>query len=211
MFLQGGPSAFRNGAQSPAMNGLGRLVGTLLVAVAACSPTPSSPPAATGIIEPTLTAGPSKPAPAATTVPTPSPVQALGPLADGIPTTIDGANVYVAAAAEQHIKGSTNDEPFLVGGWFHQGRPTVFCPAYRYGTRWGCDAWIWLYPDAAATGGRTIYPSDPPNLTDTDLYGATRAVVLRVHTHDPACPSDLEGCDLLPVEEALVWLGEAQP
>jgi hypothetical protein len=132
----------------------------------------------------------------------------LGPLANGIPTTIDGGIVFVGADAEQHIKRSTSDEPFLIGGWFHEGRPTIFCPAYRDGTRWGCNAWIWLYPDAASKEARTIYPAEPPNLTDTALYGATRGVVLRAHTHDPACPSDLKGCDLLPVEEAVLWSGD---
>lgn len=171
---------------------------------AAGAPWATLPPGYSGF---PAASSPSTPAPAIARSPSP----ALGPLTDGIPTTIDGAMVYVGVDAEQYIKHSTSAKPFLLGGWFHQGQPTVFCPAYLYGTRWGCNAWIRLYPDATRTNAQTIYPTDPPNLTAADLYGATRAIVLLVHTHDPGCPSDFKGCELLTVEDAIVWLGPAQP
>ena len=64
-------------------------------------------------------------------------------------------------------------------------------------SEWGCNAWIPLYPDQTAPTALTIYPSDPPTLSDDDLYGVLRAVVLRVHTHDPACRPRLDDVSAL--------------
>lgn len=133
----------------------------------------------------------------------------LGPFVDGIPTSIDGVTVHVGDEAQRALERSLNAESFLIGGWFHAGRAILSCPVYLYGTRWGCNAWIWLYSDATAPEARFVYPADPPNLADVLVFGETRPVVLRVHTHESACPSDFEGCDLLPVEEAVAWIGAA--
>lgn len=179
---------------------------TMALLATGCSPVTPTETAPTATI--TITPAPSQ-APLSPTPPSPTASPVLGPMARGIPTTVDGVQVFIGDAARGKIKTSTSGEAFLVGGWFHEGRPRIFCPAYLYGTRWGCNAWIPLYPDQTASGALTIYPSVPTTLSEDDLYSVLRAVVLRVHTHDPACTPDVKDCASLPVEEGVVWFGLA--
>jgi hypothetical protein len=147
---------------------------------------------------------PTSPATAVATVgSTPS---ATEPAGDGIPTTIDGQPVLTGAGIADAIANTTDDTPFLIGGWFPASDyydkycaalapGPASCTPYKLHFSKGSQDAMWVYPATAAA--------------DILSYMATQPVVMRVHTHDPRCADlpNLDGCTTLPVLEAIVWLG----
>jgi hypothetical protein len=130
--------------------------------------------------------------------------------ADGIPTTIDGQPVLFGSAAAKAIAASTDATPLLVGGWFHDAKatPDRVCPAVLI-YPWGpCDNFELF---TGKTGSDAIWILDsrpyPPIIDELVVSASTRAVVLRIHTHDPLCRGDASWCLPLPIADEIVWTG----
>lgn len=134
--------------------------------------------------------------------------------ADGIPTTIDGQPVLFGSAAASAIANSTDDTPILVGGWFHAGQGI---PDSRI-----CDLMFWgncsgfeLYTGKAGPDGIWIRIAQgyPPAVDPAEGSASTRAVVLRIHTHDAGCaqssvwPRSVKACQTVPIADEIVWTG----
>jgi hypothetical protein len=127
----------------------------------------------------------------------------------GMPTTIGGEPVLTGTAITNAIGTSTDDTPFLVGGWLHVEQPQLYCPMVLTNhSPWTiCDA-LPLYGSADESEPLWIYPGQPSKLGDLSPHQATRPVVLRIHTHDPACPTGyIADCSRLPVFIEVVWAG----
>jgi len=124
---------------------------------------------------------------------------------DSIPATIDGQPVLTGWAIADTIANSTDDTPFLIGGWFPAGGNYTYCLAitpgpascapYLLHLSKGSEESLFVYPDTAAS--------------DIVSYMATQPVVMRVHTHDARCQAlpNLDHCDNRLVLEEIVWLG----
>ena len=168
-----------------------------------------------------------KTSPLATPPPTVQP--SIGPIVDGLPTTIDGQSVLLMPAAVKDLVASTSDRSMLVGGWFHAPAPVWWCPAQGYDSPWGtCLRFavyegptggigdilgkpVWLY-GKPPTETILIYPGNSLTLDETQPYAATRPVVIAVHTHDPACAIGqiilAEPCSWQAVLDEVVWVGQ---
>ncbi len=124
---------------------------------------------------------------------------------NSIPATIDGQPVLTGWAIADTIANSTDDTPFLIGGWFPAGGNYTYCLAitpgpascapYLLHLSKGSEESLFVYPDTAAS--------------DIVSYMATQPVVMRVHTHDARCQAlpNLDHCDNRLVLEEIVWLG----
>jgi hypothetical protein len=124
----------------------------------------------------------------------------------GIPATIDGRPVLMGAAITDAISKSTDDTPFLIGGWFPAGGYYgPFCAAQAPGPA-SCTPYL-LHLSKGSQESLFVYPAT--YATDILSYMATQPVVMRVHTHDARCADlpNLDGCDKRPVLEEIVWLG----
>ena len=102
---------------------------------------------------------------------------------------------------------AVDDTPILVGGWFHAGKVDRVCTMDLPSSWWGCSSFplyaskggsdaIWIFP----AGGRPTGPVDA-----SDASASTRAVVLRIHTHDAACQDLQKECLSRPVADEIVW------
>jgi hypothetical protein len=133
-------------------------------------------------------------------------------LVDGIPVAVEGQPVLVGQAANTALRDATVNTPMLIGGWLHPFQ-WMSCPAVllRSPSPWNpCDA-TRLFPspfDGPEAIGiyRGLSGAGLPTIPD----GGVQAVVLRVHTHDPACATGAE-CKGLPVLETVVWQGGLEP
>lgn len=144
---------------------------------------------------------------------TPAPTQAIGPDVDGVPATIDGETVFMGQALRAEIKGRASDDGFLAGGWFRNGDGdrsfcTLFDPPPQFNT---CRQGFNLHDGRTGPWAIRLAINDPPRF-DLGIARQNRPVVLRLHTHDPGCgvfyslhPRD---CAVLPVLDAMVWLGD---
>jgi hypothetical protein len=138
----------------------------------------------------------------------PSSSPSIGPLLDGIPVTIDGEQVLRGAGnIAKRFEDLRYPQPFLAGGWFHAGQPERFCPAYLTRTPWWSCSTFALYELPQGGAAVWIYPGDPLKVDPAVPTAADRAVVLRIHTHDAACPAEFSDCISLPVLVEVVWLG----
>jgi hypothetical protein len=136
----------------------------------------------------------------------PMPTLAPGPNQDAIPATIDGQPVLTREAIADAIAMSTDDTPFLIGGWFPAGDDShgycmrlapgpASCTPYLLHLSKGSEETLFVYPSGASA--------------DIALHMATQPVVMRVHTHDAGCRNlpNADGCGDTLVLEAIVWLG----
>jgi hypothetical protein len=194
------------------MRGHERSLAALLVAVlAACqTPPPTSSPAAST----------SPPGPTGSPVaagPTPEPTQAVGPLDEGVPTSLDGEQVFTRDALRAEIRNHSDAEPFLAGGWLRDvdtgGGFCVFQPPPPPFDL--CDFGFSLYDGRTGYWNIVLSVGRPPDtIIDPRLaFGPTRAVVLRLRVNDPACTPDLAvhpDCLHIPVIQDVAWLGEIQ-
>jgi len=144
---------------------------------------------------------------------TPGPPATVEPsldLVDGLPLFIDGQQVLTGDLARATIQGVRDSRSILIGGWLHPLQ-LMSCPAMRTPDRWNPCFAKRLYPSPfAGPEALGIFPGlNPPGLPDLPA-GTVQAVVVRVHTHDAACPAD-QGCETYPVLEAVVWQGGLVP
>lgn len=155
------------------------------------------------------------PVPTASARPEDTPGPTLTPqpsldLVDGLPLFIDGEQVLTGDLARVTVQGVRDDRSILVGGWLHPYQ-VMSCPNESSPSPWNaCDA-TRLFPSPfAGPEAIGIYQglSGPGLPTIPD--GSVQAVVLRIHTHDPACTTGAE-CVGLPVLEAVVWSSPVQP
>lgn len=131
-------------------------------------------------------------------------------LVDGLPQFIDGEQVLTGDLARVTILGVRDGRSILVGGWLHPAQ-VLSCPAIRSPSPWNACAAAQLFPspfDGPDALGiyRGLSAPGLPTIPD----GSVQAVVLRVHTHDPACTTD-PTCIRLPVLDAVIWSGPVQP
>lgn len=200
-------------------------------ALGSASATSSHPSESTGMAAGSSTP-PTSPTPKTSLLATPPPSTepSIGPIVDGLPTTIDGRAVLLMPAAVKDLVASTSDRSFLVGGWFHAPAPVWWCPAQGYDSPWGtCLRFavyegpnggigdilgkpVWLY-GKPPTETILVYPGNSLTLDETQPYSATRPVVIAVHTHDPACAAGqiilTEPCSSQVVLYEIVWVGSA--
>ena len=174
-------------------------------------PSPASP-APSRVVETSPSAAP--------VAPTPEPTEAVGPLVEGVPASLDGRPVFHADELRAQILDRTDATSFYAGGWFRDvNRAGGFCALYsppplfdvcHYGfSLWDGRTGYW---DVTLSRGRP-----PHTVIDAALpFAADRAVVLQIHTNDPTCSPDVLGyptCVHIPVVENVAWLGpvEAEP
>lgn len=186
---------------------------TMLVVVACSTVTPSLGPS--GRTEPSTSVAPSTP-PGPLTTPSPTeapPTQSIGEIVDGVPTSLDGQAVLRGDAMRNEIKRRADATPFLVGGWFRgvDERPmscTLFRPPPEFDT---CREGFRVYDSRTGPWLIRLAVNDPPRFDPSIAYAQERPVVLRIHTHDPACaeydPEPPENCENYPVLDELAWLG----
>lgn len=139
----------------------------------------------------------------------------LGPIVDGVPTTIDGRPVLRGEALRSALAATTDDAPILAGGWFHDQRPApVFCPLIlRPAPRLDlCANGFELFDGALGLRLTKIAAGDLDRSATFALsHEALRPVVLEVGTHDPECTPDVDkamACLHTPVLRAVPWLGD---
>jgi hypothetical protein len=142
--------------------------------------------------------------PAVSASPTAGPVDIGGSYPDGIPRTIDGRPVLRPAVAETHAAATTDDTPFLVGGWATQ--------AYRFCSFHAIDMpspFLWCSPNFLGEKADVGILEVAPDRTDIPLG----RVVLEVHTHDvraaDCVATDRVYCRAALVVDAVVWQGSA--
>ncbi len=136
---------------------------------------------------------------------------AFGPNVGGIPETGNGEPVLLGSAASVAFQNSTDDRPILVGGWLDGSQ--VYCAAFTSTWRWStCYGYSLLSRPMTGVSqiGVARGLSDAP--IDAVPEGSVLPTVLRVHTHDPNCPSGTRiDCAHLPVLDAIVWKGSVEP
>jgi hypothetical protein len=143
----------------------------------------------------------------------------LGAAIAGVPTTIDGEQVFMGNALRAEIDGRANPTPFLAGGWFRAIDDMPFsCPLFDPPPQFRtCRAGFRLHDARTGPWRITLAINDPPRFDRVIATTQERPVVLRIHTHDPACatylPDDPVACARRPVLDQLVWLGavESEP
>jgi hypothetical protein len=182
------------------------LIGLVIGVAAGCqtieqpSPRSSSPPAAS----------PS----AVAVVPTPEPTQEIGPLVEGVPTTLDGEGVFTRDALRAEIRNRTDATPFYAGGWFREGmNEGRFCTLYAGPMKlFLCGNGFSLHDGRAGYWSTEVTYGWPRVIPLGEPVAADRAVVLRIHTHDTDCSQLSEGydCAHIPVLESVGWLGDVQ-
>ena len=136
---------------------------------------------------------------------------ASGPNVGGIPETVNGEPVLMGSAASAAFQNSTDDSPILVGGWLNGSQ--IYCAAFTSTWRWStCYGYSLLSRPMTGVSQIAVARglSDAP--IDTVPEGSVLPIVLRVHTHDPNCPSGTRiDCAHLPVLDAIVWKGSVEP
>jgi hypothetical protein len=136
---------------------------------------------------------------------------ALGPNLGGIPETVNGEPVLMGSAASAAFQNSTDESPILVGGWLDGSQ--IYCAAFTSTWRWStCYGYSLLSRPMTGVSqiGVARGLSDAP--IDTVPEGSVLAIVLRVHTHDPKCPSGTRiDCAHLPVFDVVVWKDSVEP
>jgi hypothetical protein len=150
------------------------------------------------------------PLPTSTPLMTPMPgsvFETPGPLVDGVPESFGGQPVFRGPTLASRIVEASSEEPFLAGGWFHEGEVIRFCSFRRFDRAVDLCYSFGLY-DSAARGDPVWIGQGDDGLLPTGLSEeSNQAVVLLVHTHDPRCSSDDTGCATRPVLSQIVWLG----
>jgi hypothetical protein len=136
---------------------------------------------------------------------------------DGIPTQIDGQRVYrVTEQAEWHNLGGS----FLLGGYPYfvemicvpttAASDALSTPAERDLLTGNCSGMALASSTGPTTAMPWVAPKSPGlDSLDSFIFSWGRAVVLRVHTHDPEatqCPADERSrCEAAVVVDGVVW------
>lgn len=134
-------------------------------------------------------------------------------LADGLPTSVSGQPVVIGTAATRAMASSTDNSPFLVGGWLVNPGPLA-CPVIGLGeAQWsGCLGARLLSRPVMGTASIVVVQGSGSVPLPEIAVGLLEPIALRVHTHDPACPSSPRiDCATLPVLEGIAWEGAVQP
>ncbi|HEY2916705.1 MAG TPA: hypothetical protein VGI98_05760 [Candidatus Limnocylindrales bacterium] len=143
-------------------------------------------------------------------LPTPAPTigAQASPSSFELPSEIDGQPVLVGDAASAALGSSTDTTPILIGGWL---KPYTFmsCPVMlSFPPVWNICSAIHLYLAPWSSGALAVYqPGSPADLPTVPAW-LVQPVVLRVHTHDPGCPT-IDDCASLAVLDGVAWLGRA--
>ena len=156
-----------------------------------------------------LPSGPAS-SPVPTSSPSPTPPPTPGALLNGIPTSFDGQPVLRGDDLRAAIAASTNDTPFLAGGYL-QSRVSVFnclnVPADESADEKAIDQCFSFGLYDQLVGGLVIWVSrGDAGLLTADMIGVDRPVVLRLHTHDSRCTQPY--CVQTPVLVSVAWLGD---
>jgi hypothetical protein len=150
-------------------------------------------------------------------VPTPEPTQEVGPLVEGIPTTLDGEWVFKGDALRAEIRDRIDAKPFYAGGWLRdvdtRGGFCVFQPPPPLFDL--CDFGFSLYDGRTGYWDISLSIGRPPDtVIDPSLpFGPTRAAILRLRVNDPTCTPDLSvhpACLHIPVIQEVAWLGPVE-
>jgi hypothetical protein len=154
-----------------------------------------------------------------TTVATRSPGILMG--SNGLPVSIDGETVLVGSEAKARAGASPDPTPFLVGGWLYDGKALCPAGAVPTGPELLQTGWCGIWP--ALEPSPTSDPNDSQSIWTIFLPGFSPAepippsgnatpevaVVLRVHTHDPAaieCPiTERAECGLAVIVDTVEW------
>jgi hypothetical protein len=141
--------------------------------------------------------------------PAPSPVPSPSALVDGLPISIDGQPVLRGDDLRAAIASSTDDTPFLAGGYL-QSRVSVFncrvVPADESADAKAIDQCFSFGLYDQLVGGLVIWVSrGDAGLLTADMIGVDRPVVVRLHTHDSRCKQPY--CAQTPVLVSVAWLG----
>jgi hypothetical protein len=194
------------------MHAKSRVLGALLVCVlTACEAVPpTSIPVASQV--PDVSQSPVAVAPA------PEPTQDVGPLVGGVPESVDGQPVFIAARLRSEIAHGAGAGPILAGGWFRDGdSPTGFCvfnPPPRQVDL--CGNGFDLFDGRTGYWETTLSMGWPRAIDLEQAYSADRAVVLRIHSHDATCTAEVRAaypqldCAHIAVLDGVVWLGPVE-
>jgi len=188
-----------------------RVIAAAFVAVVAACQTP--PPTA----NPSPSSNPGPTGSPVAVVHTPEPTQVVGPLVEGVPTTLDGEQVFTRDALRAQIHDRSDATPFLAGGWFREEiHGASFCTFYLPPPIFDlCHYGFSLYDGRTGYWDINLSTGRPPNtVIDPSLpYAAARAVVLLLHVHDPICTKGLSDYPYylqMPVVDGIAWLGEPE-
>lgn len=130
--------------------------------------------------------------------------------ADGLPRSLDGRPVLRGAAALAHAQSTTDDTPFLIGGWVTYLPGVSACPNQPVGDT------SWLH-DCVMVGFSDLAGAEDPGLTEAVtfrfvLHGLSSGpAVAEVDVHDPrasSCGSAAPACERLMVVRRIVWAGD---
>ena len=96
----------------------------------------------------------------------------------------------------------------LFGGWLRGG--IVWSCLPETGDPWNPCKALAIFPSPTDVAARFVYfvGQSLPDLGGPDRAGEAEPIVVRVHTHDPACAAP--SCEHIPVLDAVVWLGAIQ-
>jgi hypothetical protein len=141
--------------------------------------------------------------------PASSPGPSPAVLVNGLPTSIDGQPVLRGDDLRAAIANSTDDTPFLAGGYL-QSRVSVFncrnVPADESADQKAIDQCFSFGLYDQLVGGLVIWVSrGDAGLWTADMIGVDRPVVLQLHTHDSRCTQPY--CAQTPVLVGVAWLG----
>lgn len=121
---------------------------------------------------------------------------------EGIPTVIDGVRVLSVVEAIAHAQAATNDEPFVVGGWWTPSGARCAPAARRIHPLISIcsDGSIQSGPSFSSDGLAIVSPDEP-------IYAGP--IVVQVHTRDPrakTCPADRrDSCLRAVIVDRVLW------
>lgn len=136
--------------------------------------------------------------------------QTPGPIREGVPRTFGGNEVLRGGELARWIASTTDETPFLAGGWFRKDHLVRFCPIPRSVTDVDACYSFALYDTKG--GGEPLWIARGDQALDAARLSedATRPVVLQIHTHDARCSTADGGCELRPVLLQVIWLGDPE-
>jgi len=149
---------------------------------------------------------------------TPAPTQAIGPIVEGLPASVDEAPVLGGWPLRHAIEDADDDAAILAGGWFRAVETDGFyCPMIQLPRQYEwCPYGFELWDRRTGTAGIRLPVGMPVVVTEDLTSGPDRAVVLRIHTHDAACrlyaesDEQLANCHSRVVVDAIAWLGDPE-
>jgi hypothetical protein len=152
-------------------------------------------------------------APSALGSPAPTSADEVGPIVDGVPAIFGGLPVLRGDALRAAVAATTDDTPFLAGGWFQStySHLVSYCSAVRPPRAVDtCENGVLLYDQQVGWTRTELTGGDSSIVEDLLTLTADRPAVLLVHTHDPACAESVAkglDCAHTAVLSTVEWMG----